>query len=369
MKKILFFIHDLGPGGAEKVLVNLVNNMDPGQFEITVMTLVGGGVNEQFLKPHIRYTTCFERLIRGHTHLLKLWSPRQLHNRFIKEKYDIEVSYLEGPAARIISGCPHRDTKLVSWVHVEQHTRACAAKAFRSYEESRVCYEKFHQTVCVSEYVKQDFLSLYPTVSPAAVYYNTNETDYILQKKDEEVGEGIFHPGQIRFCGVGKLMPNKRFDAILRIHGRLRRQGYPVHTYLLGDGPDREKLENYVRENGLCEDVTFLGYQTNPYKYVANCDLFLCASLAEGFSTAATEALIVGTPVCTVEVSGMKEMLGENNEWGIVTENDEEALYQGIKKLLDDPALLAYYKQQAVIRGKTFEKSKTVKAVEEMLLK
>lgn len=368
MRKVLFFIHDLGPGGAEKVLVNLVNNMDPEQFDITVMTLVGGGVNEQFLKPHIRHVTCFERLLRGHTHLLKLFSPRQLHDWFIKEKYDIEVSYLEGPAARIISGCPHPDTKLVSWVHVEQHTQACAAKAFRSYDESKVCYEKFHQTVCVSEYVKRDFLSLYPSLFPVDVYNNTNETDHILQKKDEDVEVGVFYAGQIRLCGVGKLMPNKRFDAIFRIHDRLRRQGYPVHTYLLGDGPERAKLETFVHEKGLRESVTFLGYQTNPYKYVARCDLFLCASLAEGFSTAATEALIVGTPVCTVEVSGMKEMLGENDEWGIVTKNDEEALYQGIKKLLDDPALLAHYKQMAIERGKTFSTENTVKAVEEMLL-
>ena len=51
MEKILFLIHDLGHGGAEKVLVNLVNNMDPTQFDITVLALFGGGVNEQFLKP------------------------------------------------------------------------------------------------------------------------------------------------------------------------------------------------------------------------------------------------------------------------------------------------------------------------------
>ena len=51
--------------------------------------------------------------------------------------------------------------------------------------------------------------------------------------------------------------------------------------------------------------------------------------MPRAFSTAATEALIVGTPVCTVEVSGMKEMLGENDEYGIVTENSEEALYEG----------------------------------------
>jgi glycosyltransferase involved in cell wall biosynthesis len=64
----------------------------------------------------------------------------------------------------------------------------------------------------------------------------------------------------------------------------------------------------------------------------------------------------------------MKEMLGENNEWGIVTDNDEEALYQGIKKLLDDPKLLAHYKEKAAQRGKMFSTESTVKAVEDMLL-
>lgn len=368
MKKILFFIHDLGPGGAEKVLVNLVNNMDSEMFEITVMTLVGGGINEQFLKPHIRYLTCFDRLPRGHIHLLKLFSPQQLHKRFIKEKYDIEVSYLEGPSARIISGCPYSETKLVSWIHVEQHSRAIAARAFRSYRESEGCYRKFQQTACVSEYVKQDFLGLYPDLSHVSVIYNTNETNQILQKRHETIDKDVFFQGEFRICGVGKLMPNKRFDRVLRIHQRLMEQGYSVHTYLLGDGPERKELELFTRKNQLSQSVTFLGYQTNPYKYVANCDLFVCASIAEGFSTAATEALIVGTPVCTVEVSGMKEMLGENNEYGIVTENDEEALYQGIKRLLDDPELLDYYKKQASLRGKAFSTENTVKAVEEMLL-
>ena len=64
----------------------------------------------------------------------------------------------------------------------------------------------------------------------------------------------------------------------------------------------------------------------------------------------------------------MKEMLGEHNEWGLVTENDEDALCAGIKKLLDDPALLAHYKHQASIRGRDFSTAETVRAVEEMLL-
>ena len=78
-KKVLFLIHDLGHGGAEKVLVNLVNNMDRNKFDITVMALFGGGVNEQFLKPDIHYRAVFQRVFRGYSHLMKLLSPEHLH--------------------------------------------------------------------------------------------------------------------------------------------------------------------------------------------------------------------------------------------------------------------------------------------------
>jgi len=367
MIKIMFMIHDLGHGGAEKVLVNLVNHLDRTRFDITVIALFGGGVNEQFLKPDIHYKTIFKKAFRGNSHVMKLFSSELLHRMFVKEHYDIEVSYLEGVAARIVSGCPDGDTKLVSWIHVEQHTRAVAAKAFRSYAESERCYQRFDHTVCVSQYVKEDFMSLYPTVRNVSVLYNTNETEQILLLKDEPAEDGVFADGEIRLIGVGKLMPVKGFDKLARIHKRLRGEGYPVHTYVLGEGPERGRIEAYLEENNLKESFTLLGYRTNPYKYVSKCDLFVCASTAEGFSTAATEALIVGTPVCTVDVSGMKEMLGENDEYGVVTENSEEALYRGIKQLLDDLALLAYYREKAEERGKTFGTENTVRAVEDMM--
>lgn len=365
MQKLLFLIHDLGHGGAEKVLVNLVNNMDPQQFDITVMALFGGGVNEQFLKPHIRYQTVFQRPFRGNSHIMKLLSPGMLHKLFIRERYDIEISYLEGPSARIISGCPDPDTKLVSWIHVEQHTVKRAAVSFRSYGESLRCYSRFHRTVCVSEYVMKDFLSIYPTLDYVSVLYNTNETAQIIEKSAQPVD---IRRDAFCWCGVGKLLPSKGFDRMLRIQKRLLDSGYQTHFYAMGEGKQRAELEAMAQELGITDSVTFLGYQTNPYKYVAKCDLFVCASHAEGFSTAATEALIVGTPVCTVEVSGMKEMLGENDEYGFVTENDEDALYQGIKKLLDTPDLLEHYRRQAALRGKDFRTEETVKAVEELFM-
>ena len=368
MKKILFLIHDLGQGGAEKVLVNLVNNMDRSKFNITVMALFGGGVNEQFLSKDVRLINCHQKAFPGNSHIMKFFSPKQLYRHYIHEKYDIVVSFLEGPSARIISGCTDPKSKLVSWIHIEQKTEERAAASFRSYNESLRCYRRFDRTICVSDTVRRDFLGLYKLDKPVDVLYNTNESEQIISAAEEKAPAGIFAENESKIIGVGKILASKGFDRLARIHRRLRDEGYLVHTYILGIGPQRSEIEQYLKDNGLVDSYTFLGYQTNPYKYVSKCNLFVCASHAEGFSTAATEALIVGTPVCTVEVSGMKEMLGENNEWGVVTENREDALYQGIKSLLDNPARLSHYKKQAVIRGKDFSTEKTTEAVEEMLL-
>lgn len=367
MNKILFLIHDLGQGGAEKVLVNLVNNMDRTKFDISVTVLFGGGVNEQFLKPDIHFHAVFPKEVLGNSKLMKLLTPKQLHALCVKEHYDIEVSYLEGPSARVISGCQNPDTKLVSWIHVEQHGMHRLAKSFRNEQEARVCYNRFDQTVCVSRYVHDDFCRILDFQKPCCVLYNTVESDKILALSEEDAPE-LADDGKLRLAAVGTLKKSKGYDRMLRIISRLKDQGHPIHLYILGIGPEQQTLEKYVSDNALEDSVTFLGYRTNPYQYVSKCDLFICASHAEGFSTAATEALIVGTPVCTVEVSGMKEMLGENNEWGIVTENDENALYHGICWLLEDPTRLFHYSQKAAERGKAFCTEETVHAVENMLL-
>lgn len=349
------------------MLVNLVNNMDRSNFDISVTALFGGGVNEQFLKPDIHFHAVFSKEVPGNSKLMKLLTPQQLHKLCVKEHYDIEVSYLEGPSARVISGCQDPNTKLVSWIHVEQHTMDKLAGSFRSEKEAHECYNRFDQTVCVSQYVHDDFCQLLNFQKPCQVLYNTVESDNILVGADEAAPE-LKDDGKIRLVAVGTLKQSKGYMRLLQIIKYLRDEQYPVHLYILGIGPLQQEMEVYIGQNHLCDSVTLLGYQTNPYKYVSKCDLFVCASFAEGFSTAATEALIVGTPVCTVEVSGMKEMLGNNNEYGVVTENDEKALYQGIKNLLNDSQLLDHYRKHANIRGKSFSTESTVKAVEEMLL-
>ena len=366
--KILFLIHDLGHGGAEKVLVNLVNNMSTEKFDVTVMSLFGGGVNEQFLKPHIKYKTVFKKAFPGNSQIMKLLSPKSLHKLFIKEKYDIEVSYLEGPSARIIAGCPDKETKKACWIHTQQMYAHNAIRPFRSYKEAFNCYNSFDKVACVSKNVVEAFLKLFPIEKPIHTVFNTNESAKIQSLSSEAVDNPLFSDDTVKIIGVGNLGHNKGFQRVIPTVSLLRKEGVNVRYFILGEGPMKEELETLAEKHGVKEYVTFLGYQTNPYKYVAKCDLFVCSSFAEGFSTATTEALIVSTPVCTTNVSGMTEMLGENNEWGVITENTDEALYEGIKSLVSNPELLASYKTKAAERGKAFTTEETVKMTEEFLL-
>lgn len=368
MKKILFFIHDLGQGGAEKVLVNLVNNMDSSKFDITVQTLFSGGVNEQFLNDNIKLKTCFKRCFRGNSKILKLFSPRFLYKHFIKDKYDIAVSYLEGPSARIVSGCTDENTKLVSWIHCKYDSIIDASLSFRNADEAKKCYNRFNNTVCVSTLVKDYYVKAFEYKRPIEVLYNTIETNMILSKANEEVDDVFFSNNCINICSVGSIKQVKGFERLAYVHKKLIDSGIKNRVYILGIGEEKKKIEKYLVDNNLTDTFIFLGYKTNPYKYVKTCDLYVCSSYSEGFSTSVTEALIVGTPVVTTLCSGMKEMLGAHNEYGIVTENNEDALYKGIKAMLTTDGMLEEYAKRAKERGKTFSTEITVKAVEDMLL-
>ena len=87
MTRVLFLIHDLGAGGAERVLVNLVNSLDKTKFDITVLTVFGGGINESKLDSDIKYISKFKKSFPGNTKIFKLFSPVRLYKCFIKGTY------------------------------------------------------------------------------------------------------------------------------------------------------------------------------------------------------------------------------------------------------------------------------------------
>lgn len=370
MKKVLFLIPTLGYGGAERVLVNLVNNMDHDKFDITVQTLFDEGIYRDKLSDKVHYkTTFFKKQFRGNTTLLSFIPARLLYRLIVKGRYDFIVSYLEGPATHILTGCKHKETKRIAWVHIELNSGKLFKQGFKTKKEAVKAYKSFDKVVFVADSVRKAFENCAGVMfSNTQVLYNTNETEQIRTLAMEPVSDIAFDRNTVNVFSVAKLMHSKGFDRLVRVHKRLLDEGLAHRIYILGEGEKRQELENYISENRLEETFVLLGFKENPYKYLSQADIYVCSSRREGFSTAVTEALVLGKPVVSTCCSGAYELLGDNNEYGIVVENSTDGIYEGLKTMLEDSELRKKYAEAAATRGKTFSKDETVRAVEEMLI-
>ena len=368
MISVLFLIPTLDRGGAENVLVDLVNHMDQSRFKITVQTLFDKDSQKDRLEEGIEYKSFLYHQFHGNSRLMARIPAGLLYRLIVKKRYDIVVSYLEGPTTHIISGCPYPETKKVAWVHVEMENERQASAGFRSLKEAVCAYESFDKLVFVAKTVERSFeKATNKKFKNACVLYNTVNSQVIIDKAQEKLEKEVFDSSEFNIVSVGRIVSAKGFDRLARIQKRLKEEGCNTHVYILGTGKEQETIEKYVNEAGIADTFTFLGFQENPYKYVAQADLFVCSSRREGFSTAVTEALILGVPIVSTNCSGAYELLGERNEFGLVTENDEEKLYQNIKRMIDTPDLLEHYREQSLVRGRAFSSKKTVEAVESMV--
>ncbi len=368
MKRILFLIHDLGPGGAEKVLVNLVNGLDRTRFDVSVKTLFNWGPNRQFLGPDVKYSSWIPMDIPGNSHMMKLLTPEQLWKMIVPDKYDIAVSFLEGPCARVAGGCPEDGTKIVDWIHTPILNENKFTEGFRDRNEAERCYGRADAVAFVSGDVRDAFLQYFRPEKTSRVLYNIFDSNAIRELSLSDPADPPMDPEALNWCGLGKLIPLKRWDRMLKMQRKLRDEGFNARLFVIGDGPQRSELETLAGQLGIRDSVIFTGYQTNPYRYLSRCMLFVCASEREGLSTAVVESLLVGTPVCTVDVGGMREILGNNGEYGVITANDDEALYTAVRRFFAEPEYRLYYGKQAAGRGKTFERANLLRQTEEFLL-
>ena len=367
MIDILFFIPTLDKGGAENVLINLVNNLDHRKFNITVQTLFDQNSQKEKLKPYISYKSFLKKQFHGNSRLFARLPSTILYRLIVKNEYDIVVSYLEGPTTYILSGCPYIKTKKVAWIHTAFENERGFYAGFTSKQKAMKAYRSYDMIVFVAKMALERFNQISGKIlAPEAVLYNTIESEMIKKYSDEEINDFVFNKDEIKLISVGKIQPVKGFDRLARIHKKLIDDGFSIHTYIIGSGDQQDEIDKYIKENRIDDTFTFLGFKDNPYKYVAKADLFVCSSRREGFSTAVTEALIVGTPVVSTNCSGSSELLGENNEFGLIADNNVESLYKAIKSLLLDPKLLAEYKKKAKVRGEKFSADKTSSAVQKV---
>ena len=391
MKKILFVINTLNGGGAEKVLVDLLNNLDKKYYVIDLFLFDKQGIYLKSLSREIRvlssYTNknkwmeciaahvlcrinnrftrkLFLRYNKDFTHeFIKRANAEELYKCFIgNRKYDIEVAFLEGIATKLIAGSKRKGAKKIAWVHTDLVKHGWFKRYFISEQEIQECYNKFDEVVCVSEEIKNVFEATYR--KKATVKWNPIDSKLIKSKSWEET-DLLLDRKSFYYVAVGRFTKEKGFERLLNVHVRLIEEGYNVQLWIIGNGELFKSIAGVIKNENLNNSVKLLGFQENPYKYMKNADLYVCSSYVEGLSTTVLEALILGVPVVTTDCPGMNGLL-ENSKYGFITENSEQGLYNGIKIMLDDKKLYLQYREYAKIRGRQFDITKSMADIEEL---
>lgn len=365
-KKVLFFADGLYGGGAEKVLQTLLQHLNKDKFEITLYSMRQEVLNDlypQDINYRYVFSSCSEsasvwrKLGVRCLNKIKLLvyyhlSPTWFYRLFIKGKYDTEVAFIEGYATRIVSGSTNPGSKKVAWVHIDLKGNHWTTIAYGNSKEEQKAYRQFNEVTSVSLSVKTSFDQLFPHLN-STVTYNPIDENKIKQLAGNSIDPNHWLEQGMVMVTIGRLVPQKGYDRLLSIIKRLKEEGFCFSLNIFGEGIDREILEQYIKQHSLETCVRLSGFHANPYPYLAKANLFVCSSRAEGYSTVITEALILGLPIVTTCCAGMHELLGES-EFGLVVDNDDTSLYEGIKNLLLDDACLKHYKQKSQERGRHF---------------
>jgi glycosyltransferase involved in cell wall biosynthesis len=366
--KVLFFIESLAGGGAEKILSVIANHIDKSRFDVTVATVLANGVHVDAvrravrLRPMIRARKGLVYSILYHL-IYFILSPKWIHRIFLPRGSDVEIAFCEGFSTRIIAAGNRRKRK-IAWVHTDLEANPWTDVVFRSTREQAECYRLFDTVACVSEGVKEAFERRFGVA--ARTIYNPVDSNAIRHASSlPKSSEPRFRP---LFVTTGRLVEQKGYDRLLAIAARLRDEGMEFELWILGDGAGRGALEEYIARHNLSDRVTLWGFVDNPYPWIAAGDVFVCSSRSEGYSTAATEAIILGVPVVTTLCAGMRELLGDNGEGGgWIAPNDDNSLYEPLKKIATDPACLDPLRRAARRRGNDFSISTTMGTIEKLL--
>lgn len=376
-KKVLFMINSMYGGGAEKIFQTLLKNLSPEKYDITVYSVNQCKIDHKYYPENIKYKYIFGGIDESTGQISKIItkiknkinlsryekdSPETFYKRFIKEKYDVEVAFIEGYATKIISGSNNKDSKKIAWVHIDLMENPWTEVAYHSLEEEKDCYRKYDNILGVSEEVVKAFKKRMDISDTVSVQYNPVDDVEINQKAQMEK---IEYPSNIKnFVTIGRLVDQKGYDRLLHVVNDLKER-FKFCIRILGEGTDREKLEDYIKKNHLEDYVELLGFQNNPYPYIKAADAFICSSRSEGFSTVATEALILQKPIFTTDCAGMKELFG-GYDCGMICENSED----GLKAMLEEVFAkenFDEYQQDIKKRSEFFKLERRMKEVSDII--
>lgn len=397
-ERVVFFIPTLEVGGAERVVVTIVNNLrhwepvlvlwvNRGSLArevrkgVEVYALSSGrssgepGGENRFRTWKTRFRMTLSRLLPGRLAGVVIKAHR-LAKLAHTGRIPILVSFLTMPNVIAIMAKVlfNRRLKVIVNVHdvtsrILKHSELKTTERFLLYWLVRLFYPRADLIVTVAEGVKHDLVQSFGiSAAKIVVVWNPVDIEGIRVRAKEPVEHPWFQDrrGPL-IVGVGRLVKLKGFDLLIRAFAQVPEQ-LGARLVIVGDGKERPALEELVGDLGLSERVALLGFQENPWKYMARADMFVLSSLTEGFPNVLGEALALGVPVLATDCSpGVREYLGDNECGLLVPPGDVGALAEGIKRLLSDLDLRARLAERGRKRVTAFDLPRAVERYEALL--
>lgn len=370
-KTILFVINTFSRAGAETALLELLRQLDPEQYDVSLFVLTAQGEMIPEIPPHVHVlntvfdstsvlskegkrklsklalrSLCrratgirlFPYLLSNFRDMLKrksvasdklLWRVLSDGAPRWETQYDLAVAYLEGGSTYYVADHVHA-AKKAAFVHIDY------AKAGYTRKLDRECYRKFDKIFTVSDEVKQHFQEFYPEhAEKLDVFHNILNVAEIRRKSLFPGGFTDAYSGT-RILTIGRLAAQKALEVSIDALKLLRDAGGDFRWYVLGEGDQRSKLEQKISALGLEQDFLLCGAVDNPYPYLAQTDLYVHASRFEGKSIAVQEAQILECSILASDCSGNLENITDGVD-GRLCALTPEAIRDGILWMMDHP--------------------------------
>ncbi|MBO4864810.1 MAG: glycosyltransferase [Eubacterium sp.] len=252
---------------------------------------------------------------------------------FGDNKFDIEIGFQHGTSTIAVTSS-NKEDKAMHYVWMHGYDVGLTMLPYLRKADKVVCVSQFNSSRLLNESkgeIKAEFA--YNLIDEKKISEDGQQSINLIREKDPV------------FVTVGRHSEEKGYKRLIRCLSKLKNQGYCFKLWLIGDGPDHQALIDETRRLDMEDCVLFIGAQSNPHKYTSKADVFICSSYSEGYSTACTEAIILGIPVLSTNVSGAEEIINLA-ESGMIVGNTDLDLENGIKYVLDNPELVQEWKEK-----------------------
>lgn len=342
MKVINIYIDSLKFGGIEKNLVTILNHLDKRKYYVNLIFLNRsvGQMYEQIEFPvHTIFLNHKELSMKKlviFSNVIKFIPKGVFRSLWKIPKADIEIIFPE----RIVPIFANKlmAHKKLSWFQTSVNPSQKLIYYQKNiitkwiYWWSRKSYQRLDFVICNSEMCKAQFEEVFQLKNKAIAIPGYIDNTLIRKKAfiiEPQIGEGFI---VITVCRLSK---EKNILLLLEAF-LIVKDKVEAKLVIIGDGPERVNIERFIEMHNLSREVFVLGYQENPYCYIAKSSVLVSSSCYEGLGLTALEAMTLGVPVVSVHNGGMDEII-DSNKYGILTEATPEDLAEAILKVFSNP--------------------------------